>query len=89
MKHVVDEGIIAALATHNDPVDALLTLQPETASFLAQPRLLHVVGDQVPNWMTEGDKLRLRKAGKKFVDITEHEDFYAQQMNIASGKAST
>ena len=29
--------------------------------------------------MTEGDKLRLRQRGKKFMDITEHQDFYAEQ----------
>jgi leucyl aminopeptidase len=49
---------------------------------------LHVVGEQKPEWMTEGDKLRLRRRGKKFVDITDHEEFYAQQAGILSGKAS-
>lgn len=87
-EHVVDEAILAALKTHFDPVAALLSLQPELAADLAQERLLHVVGEQKPEWMTEGDKLRLRRRGKKFVDITDHEEFYAQQVGILSGKAS-
>jgi leucyl aminopeptidase len=38
--------------------------------------------------MTEGDKLRLRRQGKKFVDITDHEEFYAKQVDTLAGKAS-
>ncbi|PMD61163.1 Zn-dependent exopeptidase [Hyaloscypha bicolor E] len=87
-EHVVDEAILAALKTHFDPVAALLSLQPELAADLAQERLLHVVGEQKPEWMTEGDKLRLRRRGKKFVDITDHEESYAQQVGILSGKAN-
>jgi bacterial leucyl aminopeptidase len=87
-EHVVDEAILAALKTHSDPVAALVSLQPELAADLAQERLLHVVGEQKPEWMTEGDKLRLRRRGKKFVDITDHEEFYAQQVGSLSGKAS-
>ena len=86
--HIVDKAILAALQMHSDPVAALLFLQPELEADLAQQRLLHVVGDQKPKWMTEGDKLRLRRRGKKFVDITDHQDFYAQQVNALSGKAS-
>src|SRR4051794_7984232 len=63
--HVVDEAILTALKTYSDPVDALISLQPEAAGELAQPRLLHVFGDKKPKWMTEGDKLRLRRAGRK------------------------
>ncbi|KAH8790530.1 peptidase family M28 [Hyaloscypha sp. PMI_1271] len=87
-EHVVDKAILAALKTHSDPVAALVSLQPELAADLAQERLLHVVGEQKPEWMTEGDKLRLRRRGKKFVDITDHEEFYAQQAGILSGKAN-
>ena len=86
--HIIDEAILAALKSHADPVAALISLQPELATELAQERLLHVLGDQKPEWMTEGDKLRLRKRGKKFVDITDHHEFYAQQVDISSGKAS-
>jgi bacterial leucyl aminopeptidase len=87
-EHVVDEAILAALKTHFDPVAALLSLQPELAADLTQERLLHVVGEQKPEWMTEGDKRRRSRPGKKFVDITDHEEFYAQQVGILSGKAS-
>jgi leucyl aminopeptidase len=86
--HIVDEAILAALETYSDPVAALISLQPELAAELAQERLLHVVGDQRPEWMTEGDKLRLRRRGKKFVDLTDHHEFYAQQVDVSSGKAS-
>jgi bacterial leucyl aminopeptidase len=86
--HIIDEAIFAALKSHADPVAALISLQPELATELAQERLLHIVGDQKPKWMTEGDKLRLRRQGKKFVDITDHHEFYAQQVDVSSGKAS-
>ena len=85
---IVDEAILAALKKHSDPVDALISLQPETAAEFAQPRLLHVFGENKPQWMTEGDKLRLRRQGKKFADITDHEEFYAQQVDTMAGKAS-
>jgi leucyl aminopeptidase len=87
-QHVVDKAILTALKTHSDPVAALIALQPESAENLAEPRLLHVFGDQKPEWITEGDKLRLHRRGKKFVDITDHRDFYAQQVDTLSGKAS-
>ena len=87
--HIVDKKILEALKTHPDPVTALLSLQPEIAAELAQKRLLHVFGEEKPQWMTEGDKLRLRRLGKKFADITDHQDFYAtQQVDVLSGKAS-
>jgi leucyl aminopeptidase len=86
--HIVDDAIHAALKYHADPVAALISLQPEFATELAQDRLLHVLGDRKPEWMTEGDKLRLRRRGKKFVDITDHHEFYAQQVDTSSGKAS-
>lgn len=89
VEHVVDEAIIAALGSHSDPVAALVSLQPAIAADLAKPRLLHVFGEQKPKWMTEGDKLRLRRKGKKFADITDHQDFYAQQAETSlAGKAS-
>ncbi|CZT01302.1 hypothetical protein WAI453_006844 [Rhynchosporium graminicola] len=87
-QHVVDPAILSALDVHSDPVAALLSLQPELEADLAARRLLHVSGEKKPEWMTEGDKLRLRRQEKKFVDITEHEEFYAQQVDTASGKAN-
>lgn len=87
-KHPVDNAILAALETHSDPVAALVSLQPETAAALAEPRLLQVIGTEEPTWMTEGDKLRLRRKGKKFIDITDHADFYQEQVETSvAGKA--
>jgi leucyl aminopeptidase len=87
-EHVVDNAILAALRTHSDPVAALLSLQPEIAADLAEPRLLHVFGQEKPQWLTEGDKLRLHSHGKKFMDITDHEELYAQQSEASwAGKA--
>lgn len=85
--HVVDDAITAALAKHADPVDAFVALRPEAAKALAVPRLLHVQGAETSQWMTEGDKLRLRRQRKKFVDITDHYEFYAQQADVQAGKA--
>lgn len=85
--HQVDPAIIAALKKHSDPVDAYVSLHPEVADHLAQPRLLRVSGEREAKWMTEGDKLRLKRKGKKFTDITDHEDFYKQNVNTLSGKA--
>jgi leucyl aminopeptidase len=87
--HVVDKTVLAALDSHSDPVAALVSLRPDLAAELAQPRLLHVSGEAEPVWATEGDKLRLRRSGRKFVDITDHADFYADQAAASwAGKAS-
>ena len=81
-------AIAAALEKHADPVEAMISLDSGSKSFLSEPRLLHVFGEDEPRWLTEGDKLRLRKERKKFADITDHEDFYANQVNALAGKAS-
>lgn len=73
-RHAVDDTILAALEAHPDPVDALIALRPELSDELAEARLLHVYGDDAPRWVTEGDKLRLRRSGKKFKDITDFQD---------------
>ena len=70
----VDSTILAVLESHDDPVEALLALQPELYDALSEPRLLDVLGESTPKWMTEGDKLRLRREGKDFVDLTDHQD---------------
>ena len=86
-QHKVSASIVEALETHQNPVDALLSLHPELAGQLAEPRLLHVAGEKEPQWMTEGDKMRLRRQNKKFMDITDHHEFYAQQVESStSGK---
>jgi leucyl aminopeptidase len=78
--HVVDTAILAALDRHPDPVDAYLWLHPEASEKLAEPRLLRVAGEAEPRWLTEGDKMRLRRQHKKFVDVTDHQDFYEQHV---------
>jgi leucyl aminopeptidase len=92
--HSVDESMLAAIQSHPDPVAAYLSLQNEntradTETKLAEPRLLHIMGAAKPVWMTEGDKMRLRRKATKFMDITEHEAFYAKQpYDAASNKPS-
>ncbi|KAJ6444570.1 peptidase [Purpureocillium lavendulum] len=81
---VVDPAIVRALDAHADPVDALLALQPGLAAEMAAPRLLHLAGDEKPQWMTEGDKLRLRRRRRKFADVTDFEDFYARQREVGA-----
>lgn len=84
------QGILATLEAYPDPVDALVSLQPDAEEELMQARLLHILGEKEPLWKTEGDKLRLRGQGKKFIDLTDHHEFYAQQSEAAwAGKAST
>jgi leucyl aminopeptidase len=87
--HAVDDAILAALDTYVDPILALTSLQPESAAKLLEPRLIDVFGSPKPVWMVEGDKLRLRRDGKKFMDITDHQDLYLDPVTSLSGKAST
>lgn len=87
--HVVDEAILAALDTYHDPIQALNFLQPESADELLEPRLIDVFGSPKPVWMTEGEKLRLRRDGNKFMDITDHQDLYLEPFTTLSGEAST
>ncbi|KAI0394537.1 peptidase family M28 [Xylariaceae sp. FL0594] len=82
--HDVDNAILAALEAHSDPVDALVSLRPELADKLAEPRLLHAYGTEAPQWMTEGDKLRLRRKGRKFRDVTDYQDSVA---TVRAGQA--
>ncbi|KAI1322167.1 peptidase family M28 [Xylariaceae sp. FL0255] len=78
--HTADAHVLAAIEAHPDPIDAYLSLYPKQAAELAAPRLIHVHGDEAgPQWLTEGDKMRLRRAGKKFKDITDFQDLYYNQ----------
>lgn len=83
-----EAAVRAALDIHTDPVAALLYLQPELAAQLAEQRLIHVLGQAEPEWMTEGDKLRLRQEKLKFMDITDHQDLYKDPVNAWAGNAS-
>lgn len=87
-QNVADDTILAALAAYPDPVDAMISLQPEMAAQLAESRLIHVFGEDKPRWMKEGDKLRLRQNRKKFMDITDHQELYADGIIAWEGKAS-
>lgn len=89
--HSVDGRILAAIKNHPDPVAAYVSLQSEdiraeTEAVLAEPCLLQIMGAAKPEWMTEGDKMRLRRNGTDFMDITEHEEFYAEQVHDAAAE---
>ncbi|KAH8777370.1 peptidase family M28 [Diaporthe sp. PMI_573] len=86
--HVAEDTILAALAANPDPVDALLSLRPGLAGHLATSRLIHVLDEANPRWLTEGDKMRLRRDKKKFMDITDHQELYADGVGAWSGKAN-
>ena len=87
---LVDSSILSALARFDDPVEALLALKPELEAMMAEPRLIRVFGDgsQDGIWMTEGDKLRLRREGKGFMDLTESQDQDWLGDSFVAGKPS-
>ncbi|ORY25532.1 hypothetical protein BCR39DRAFT_499090 [Naematelia encephala] len=86
--HAVPPSILAALEAYpDDPVEALLSLRPEMAQHLAEQRLLHVFEHGEPTWMTEGDKMRLRRLGLKFMDLTERRDLADGANQLMAGKA--
>jgi len=79
--HVTEATIIQLLAAHNDdPVEVMRLVDPSYAPTLDEPRLLQVFGAD-PVWMTEGDKLRLRKQGLGFMDLTGHQDVFRSSLN--------
>ncbi|KZL79774.1 peptidase family m28 [Colletotrichum incanum] len=84
----VDSSVRTALENHSDPVDALVSLQPEMAAKMSEARLIHVFGEKKAEWMTEGDKLRLRRKGRKFRDITDFQELYTESVDARSGKAN-
>jgi hypothetical protein len=71
----------------SDPVEALSHLEPDLTDFLAQERLLHVAGAESAAWMTEGDKLRLRRDDHFFIDITDRPDATLSPGSAFAGKA--
>jgi hypothetical protein len=73
IQHPIDASLTAHLLMHSDPVDAFRALYPQEADELDEPRLLKVHGEE-PVWSTEGEKLRLRRAGKGFMDLTGREE---------------
>jgi hypothetical protein len=73
---------------YEDPVEAMKAYDPSSAYELDQPRLIEVFGEGEPVWMTEGDKLRLRKNGKAFMDVTEFRDVKRKDAFAASSEHS-
>lgn len=68
------ERIHAVLAERTDPVEAMLLINPSTAKELAEPRLLQLFNGKdaegETKWMTEGDKMGLRRQGIDWIDLT-------------------
>ncbi len=70
-----ESQILSILSEHGDPVKALLVLDPSCSKQVAEPRLLQIMNglgldEGEIRWMTEGDKLRLRREGLDFIDLT-------------------
>ncbi|KAH7105994.1 Zn-dependent exopeptidase [Auriculariales sp. MPI-PUGE-AT-0066] len=63
------EALLQELYANMDVVD-LMHMTGHGAG-LDDERLVHMFGEDEARWMTEGDKLRLKKAGYYFADITE------------------
>lgn len=71
---ITEADIKYLLATHNDdPVEVMRLIDPAHAEVLNEPRLIEVFGTE-PVWLTEGDKLRFKKQGLSFIDLTGHEN---------------
>lgn len=68
--------IEAFLALDNDPVEVTRLLHTGDASDfeLDEPRLIQIMGRREKEWLTEGDKLRLRKDRIGFIDLTDFQD---------------
>ena len=73
----VTEAIVKHLlaAHNNDPVEVIHLLDPVYAAILNEPRLVEVIRTEAA-WMTEGDKLRFKKQGLSFMDLTGHENLF-------------
>ena len=72
---LLDAQTIRDLASPEFDVIALLKeLEPEKAHELDEPRFLRIFGEEHGKWMTEGDKVVLRRMGRKFIDLTGRED---------------
>ncbi|KAF9234736.1 Zn-dependent exopeptidase [Melanogaster broomeanus] len=84
---ISEELIDHLLAIHDDdPVKVMRLVDPANAADLDEPRLLQVFGKEAV-WMTEGDKLRLRKQGLSFMDLTGREHLFGAK--VSSAKQTT
>ncbi len=71
-----ESHILSILSQYEDPVEAMLSLHPSLEAELAEPRLLQIMDKEgETRWMTEGDKMRLRRAGVDFIDLTGRSGF--------------
>ena len=86
-QHIAHPAILESIDRYPDPVDALVNLEPALAGFLAAERLIHVAGADSAVWMTEGDKLRLKRENTFFVDITDRPDATLASGTALAGKA--
>jgi hypothetical protein len=69
-----------------DPVKLLISLDAGLESQLSESRLIQIAGSsRAPEWMTEGDKLRLRRRGLHFIDLTGAEEILGGQRLIEKG----
>ena len=73
----VTEAIIKHLlaAHNNDPIEVIHLLDPVYTTILNEPHLVEVIRTKAA-WMTEGDKLRFKKQGLSFMDLTGHENLF-------------
>jgi bacterial leucyl aminopeptidase len=69
------------LALHDDPVDVMIAMNPASAETLGEPRLLDLLNAQAPRWLTEGDKLRLKRKGLDFIDLTGRSFLTSSEMD--------
>lgn len=79
------------LAIHDDPVHVtrLLYSGDASGSGLDEPRLLQIMGTDEKQWLTEGDKLRLRKNGVGFIDLTDFQDMDGSALALMSNSDYT
>ncbi|KAG9311505.1 Zn-dependent exopeptidase [Chiua virens] len=72
--HLTEDNFDRVLAAHHgDIVEVMRFVDPVYGATLNEPRLLQVFGAE-PVWLTEGDKLILKRRGLSFMDLTGRED---------------
>lgn len=72
------EALLLELYASMDVVDLMRVTGHDTGGWLDDERVVRVFGEpDGPRRMTEGDKLRLKRAGRAFMDVTDHADLGA------------
>jgi len=86
---LVDPAILERLSSPDfDAIQLLKELEPARAHELDEPRFLHVFAEDHGRWMTEGDKINLRRQNKKFVDLTGREHRESRLQDLVNKKRS-